>query len=42
MPLMTVPDDVQQLATKHLAGQSEERRETFALRLERWWPDVTS
>jgi amylosucrase len=37
---MTCPDDVQSLASAMLAGHSAERREAFALRLERWWPDL--
>ncbi len=37
---MGAPDDVQAFAARHLAGLSEGRRETFALRLDRWWEDL--
>ncbi|GCD90968.1 alpha-amylase family protein [Nocardioides sp. LS1] len=37
---MGTPDDVHAAAAAELAGLSEERREAFALRLDRWWDDL--
>lgn len=37
---MTVPDDVAQAAAHALADLPAERREVFALRLDRWWDDL--
>ena len=37
---MATPDDVHAAAAEHLSGMSEERREAFALRLDRWWDDL--
>src|SRR5262245_10404268 len=40
MQPMTTPDDVQADAAVVLADLSDDRREAFALRLDRWWPDL--
>ena len=40
MHLMTTPEDVHAAAAEALQGVSEERREAFALRLDRWWEDL--
>ncbi len=40
MHLMTIPEDVHAAAAEALQGVSEERREAFALRLDRWWEDL--
>jgi amylosucrase len=40
MHAMATPDDVHAAAAEHLSGLSEERREAFALRLDRWWDDL--
>ncbi len=40
MQSMSTPDDVQAAAAEILAGLSEDRREAFALRLDRWWGDL--
>src|SRR5690242_7105103 len=37
---MSAPPDVHHLAEGLLAGLPAHRRETFALRLDRWWPDL--
>jgi amylosucrase len=40
MLAMPIPDDVHAAAAPYLSALSEERRESFALRLERWWDDL--
>jgi len=37
---MTVPDEVAAAAGRALGGVSDERREVFEARLDRWWPDL--
>ncbi len=37
---MTTPDEIQRAAATRLSGVSGDRRQTFALRLDRWWPDL--
>ena len=37
---MPIPPAARHVADELLAGQSDERRATFGLRLERWWPDL--
>lgn len=37
---MSAPADVQAAAAALLGGLGAERRESFALRLDRWWPDL--
>ena len=37
---MSVPDHVRSAAKAALVGLKRRRRETFLLRLERWWPDL--
>ena len=40
MQSMSTPEDVQSAAAEILADLSEDRREAFALRLDRWWGDL--
>jgi amylosucrase len=40
MQAMATPDDVHATAADRLSALSEERREAFALRLDRWWDDL--
>jgi amylosucrase len=37
---MATPEDVHAAAAEALRGLSDERRESFALRLDRWWDDL--
>ncbi|MFC5177746.1 alpha-amylase family protein [Nocardioides taihuensis] len=39
---MSAPPDVQHLAEGLLAGLPAHRRQTFSLRLDRWWPDLVA
>ncbi len=39
---MSAPDDVRSAVDAALAGAGRRRRETFGLRLDRWWPDLLS